>query len=98
MVSRGYDGLPADAGCAGAEVSADGDWVVFHTAASNLVRGDTNGLADVFFFQAEDGIRRKLVTGVQTCALPISGCSARPVPGRPPPPACRDAGPCSARP
>src|SRR2546425_652798 len=27
---------------------------------------------DVFFFQAEDGIRDKLVTGVQTCALPIS--------------------------
>src|SRR5205823_1905467 len=27
-----------------------------------------------FFFQAEDGIRDKLVTGVQTCALPI--CAA----------------------
>src|SRR5205823_8726943 len=26
---------------------------------------------DYFFFQAEDGIRDKLVTGVQTCALPI---------------------------
>src|SRR5207247_7482211 len=25
-----------------------------------------------FFFQAEDGIRGPLVTGVQTCALPIS--------------------------
>src|SRR5258708_39948477 len=28
--------------------------------------------AFVFFFQAEDGIRDDLVTGVQTCALPIS--------------------------
>src|SRR6266851_8061214 len=27
----------------------------------------------VFFFQAEDGIRDRDVTGVQTCALPISG-------------------------
>src|SRR5438309_7727476 len=27
----------------------------------------------VFFFQAEDGIRAGTVTGVQTCALPISG-------------------------
>src|SRR5205823_3921376 len=27
--------------------------------------------ASIFFFQAEDGIRAKLVTGVQTCALPI---------------------------
>src|SRR5438270_13651041 len=26
-----------------------------------------------FFFQAEDGIRYLTVTGVQTCALPISG-------------------------
>ena len=26
---------------------------------------------DVFFFQAEDGIRDHCVTGVQTCALPI---------------------------
>src|SRR6476660_10455134 len=26
-----------------------------------------------FFFQAEDGIRDDLVTGVQTCALPICG-------------------------
>src|SRR5687767_15516101 len=30
-----------------------------------------------FFFQAEDGIRDKLVTGVQTCALPISPRSRR---------------------
>src|SRR5688572_33449143 len=28
-----------------------------------------------FFFQAEDGIRDLTVTGVQTCALPISGRS-----------------------
>src|SRR5207248_7761090 len=26
-----------------------------------------------FFFQAEDGIRDRTVTGVQTCALPIYG-------------------------
>src|SRR5207244_7453584 len=30
----------------------------------------------VFFFQAEDGIRDDLVTGVQTCALPISVSAA----------------------
>src|SRR2546430_9598230 len=29
----------------------------------------------LFFFQAEDGIRDLTVTGVQTCALPISGKS-----------------------
>src|SRR5690606_42146954 len=31
----------------------------------------------VFFFQAEDGIRGFHVTGVQTCALPISNSRAR---------------------
>src|SRR5205823_10969338 len=34
-------------------------------------------LAGVLFFQAEGGIRSKLVTGVQTCALPISPFSQR---------------------
>src|SRR5439155_10465542 len=36
-----------------------------------------------FFFQAEDGIRDGHVTGVQTCALPISSCwLPRPPAGR----------------
>src|SRR6266496_797068 len=30
------------------------------------------GVIPIFFFQAEDGIRDLYVTGVQTCALPIS--------------------------
>src|SRR5205807_6158567 len=34
-----------------------------------------------FFFQAEDGIRDYKVTGVQTCALPISPDCTAPVAG-----------------
>src|SRR2546422_10934527 len=34
-----------------------------------------------FFFQAEDGIRDVAVTGVQTCALPISELSVQLHPG-----------------
>src|SRR3989441_2554908 len=34
-------------------------------------------VAQVFFFQAEDGIRDYKVTGVQTCALPIDRKSTR---------------------
>src|SRR6266498_4332247 len=34
-----------------------------------------------FFFQAEDGIRDADVTGVQTCALPISGRRPREITG-----------------
>src|SRR5438034_766285 len=40
------------------------DWSI---AYSNIV------ILLCFFFQAEDGIRDHCVTGVQTCALPISG-------------------------
>src|SRR2546429_4291846 len=36
------------------------------------IRGRMGGKGIVFFFQAEDGIRDVAVTGVQTCALPIS--------------------------
>src|SRR5256886_10432678 len=43
-----------------------------------------------FFFQAEDGIRDLTVTGVQTCALPISG-----EPDRPPPAPTRQETPVS---
>src|SRR2546430_11815499 len=39
-------------------------WIVPHRALSFCVL--------FFFFQAEDGIRDLTVTGVQTCALPIS--------------------------
>src|SRR5216684_3043054 len=55
-----------------------------------------------FFFQAEDGIRDVAVTGVQTCALPISPGETlwrvvveRAVPDAPPP---VSAGPSSALP
>src|SRR5689334_992753 len=42
----------------------------------------------LFFFQAEDGIRDGTVTGVQTCALPISCSNAAPTPGIAAPIAC----------
>src|SRR2546425_3810464 len=43
----------------------------------SLFKLEAGGVAVVFFFQAEDGIRDKLVTGVQTCALPISTTVSR---------------------
>src|SRR5256885_5124791 len=41
--------------------------------------GSNDSRIDIFFFQAEDGIRDYKVTGVQTCALPISSGSDCPV-------------------
>lgn len=41
-------GVPGGDFSGGAEISANGKIVVFHSLAANLVRGDTNGLQDVF--------------------------------------------------
>src|SRR5262249_56972593 len=48
------------------------------------VMGESSGRLYIvyFFFQAEDGIRDWSVTGVQTCALPISGTNSRRTPRR----------------
>src|SRR5256885_12234133 len=55
------------------------------------MKGKATALCSLFFFQAEDGIRDYKVTGVQTCALPIS--ADRPDSG--PSAQCRcPAGPC----
>src|SRR5687768_9161385 len=53
------------------------DWYMVQ-ASPNDPRARTMKFSDelmgtlIFFFQAEDGIRDVAVTGVQTCALPIS--------------------------
>src|SRR4051795_13056106 len=46
---------------------------VYHARrALGCAGADGAALLSSFFFQAEDGIRDESVTGVQTCALPIS--------------------------
>src|SRR6202795_3520501 len=47
--------------------AAEAQWRITACAAIT-----TSSIASLFFLQAEDGIRDRLVTGVQTCALPIS--------------------------
>src|SRR5207244_8365494 len=44
--------------------------VLGHSSTTRLCSNDTKSTVP-FFFQAADGIRDDLVTGVQTCALPI---------------------------
>src|SRR6266478_5266630 len=58
-----------------ATVFNNGEIVSFYNSGSNNVV-----FVLVFVFQAEDGIRDLTVTGVQTCALPISvrACRWRP--------------------
>jgi Tol biopolymer transport system component len=47
-ISLGAGGVQPDADCGWAIVSADGNWVSFESAATNLVAGDSNGLVDIF--------------------------------------------------
>src|SRR2546430_2780964 len=51
-------------------------WIL-RTASYGLGTGSVRLLL-FFFFQAEDGIRDLTVTGVQTCALPISSGTMAP--------------------
>ncbi|MBI1853851.1 MAG: hypothetical protein HYR85_26235 [Planctomycetes bacterium] len=57
-VSVTPSGLAADAPCQSASISSNGRFVAFHSFATNLVPGDTNGANDVFL--------RDLTTGVTT--------------------------------
>src|SRR2546430_2963211 len=63
-------------GWLGSECSTgvQGGWAVADSRCSPGLRTPhAERAGHVFFFQAEDGIRDLTVTGVQTCALPISG-------------------------
>ncbi len=42
------------------KVSADGRYVVFHSTASNLIAGDTNGQRDVFFKDRQAGTTQRV--------------------------------------
>src|SRR5207245_8654453 len=68
--------------------------VLINGMQGRIVGQESFLLDPFFFFQAEDGIRDATVTGVQTCALPISPwastLSARP---RSPDPSCAAAPP-----
>src|SRR6266403_2152400 len=53
--------------------------IIYCTSAITAKPSEDSPCIDLFFFQAEDGIRVLYVTGVQTCALPISSCGAVPI-------------------
>src|SRR5256885_3080524 len=53
----------------------DFDFLTSNNVWIDTDRSRSRVCVEVFFFQAEDGIRDYKVTGVQTCALPISGAN-----------------------
>src|SRR3989441_4850623 len=60
--------------CPSSRIACYGTCILVFTPRMNIVVLNSSLIilyVGFFFFQAEDGIRDKLVTGVQTCALPI---------------------------
>jgi Tol biopolymer transport system component len=55
-VSAASDGSQGNSDSGGSSISADGRYVVFDSAASNLVGGDTNGNWDVFVHDRESEV------------------------------------------
>ena len=52
-ISQEADGTPGDNVSDMPVISADGQFIVFRSAATNLVNGDTNGLFDVFLYSVD---------------------------------------------
>ncbi|WP_405730875.1 hypothetical protein OG885_14125 [Streptomyces sp. NBC_00028] len=61
-VSVAADGTQGDGASSGAYLSADGRRVAFVSAATNLVPGDTNGVADVFVKDLRTGAIQRVTT------------------------------------
>jgi Tol biopolymer transport system component len=59
-VSLAPDGSPANQDGFGPRISANGRFVAFTSFASNLVPGDTNGLADVFVHDRQTGLTTRV--------------------------------------
>ncbi len=68
LISRGADGRPGDGDSSDPVLSGDGRWIAYRSEASNLVAGDTNGVADIFLHDRATGETRRVSvasTGVQ---------------------------------
>jgi Tol biopolymer transport system component len=75
-VSVAAGGGDPDGASSNPDISADGRYVVFESAADNLVPGDTNGLPDVFLRDLQTGTT-KLVSAGRNGA-PANGASGAP--------------------
>jgi Tol biopolymer transport system component len=62
-VSVGQQGAQADGHSTEPAISADGRFVAFRSQASNLVAGDTNGVADVFVYDRLAGSIERISAG-----------------------------------
>jgi Tol biopolymer transport system component len=61
-VSTATDGTQGDGSSYYAAISADGGHITYHSLASNLVTGDTNGVSDVFLTDTATGTTTRVST------------------------------------
>ena len=62
-LTRGLGGTQANGGSVSPEMSGDGRYITFGSEASNLVLGDSNGVADVFLAELPGGTIRRVSVG-----------------------------------
>lgn len=70
----GNQGTGASSFARGASLSGDGRYVVFVSAAANLVEGDTNGVSDIFLRDLETDTTQRISLGNEG-QQPNGGCS-----------------------
>jgi Tol biopolymer transport system component len=69
LVSRTFaTGGPGDGASSDPDISGDGRYVVFESAASDLVPGDTNGAVDIFVFDLVTERMIRISTGIDGAA------------------------------
>jgi Tol biopolymer transport system component len=54
-VSVGLGGAQGDGSSDSPQISADGRFIAFHSSATNLIPGDTNGMNDIFVYEIQSG-------------------------------------------
>ena len=72
-VSTSLTGTDGDGESINAQVSADGDYVVFQSDATDLTGGDTNGRTDIFLWTAATGELLNLTQGLAPVSNPNNG-------------------------
>jgi Tol biopolymer transport system component len=79
LVSQGYSaGEPGNASSDSPDISADGRFLAYRSAASNLVPGDTNGVPDIFLYDRQNNTTT-LLSASRLGAWPADNRSLTPV-------------------
>jgi TolB protein len=78
-VSRGMNGQEPNAPCVNPAISANGRYIVYQSAATNLAPSDGNGLVDVFIFDRETGVTSNVTQVAQGAGSLTPGDCTNPV-------------------